>query len=662
MDNSVAQRIDELCKLIQKYDAAYYGRGESLISDFDYDRLYNELSELEKKYPELIPADAPTHRVGNDLTKHFKKVPHTTPMLSIDNTYTEAHLEEWYERNSRLLDVTAVNCIGELKMDGVAAALRYENGSLVQAVTRGNGVVGDDVTANIRTIRSVPLRIPFTGAMEVRGEVYMPFEAFEKLNKSLVEAGQKPMQNPRNTTSGTLKMQDPREVSRRSLVFSAHFLLSEKSRDRHSENLTLLKEQGFSVVPHSDILSSAAHLREFCRLWEQKRNTLSFPVDGIVFKVNDFSYQEKLGRTAKSPRWVIAYKYAPERAVTTVRAIDAQVGRTGVITPVARLDAVPLGGTTISNATLHNYDEIQRLGLRVGDTVEIEKGGEIIPKVVAVQKEHRPAESTAFTPPTHCPSCGSLLEKLPGEVALRCMNLGSCPSQLWASLCHFVSRNAMNIESIGPSLIQQLIDRDLVRSSADLFYLKKDDLLELERMGEKSADTVIDSLEAAKKNPLDKLLHGLGIRMVGAQTAKVLAREVEDITDLYALAPEDLEEIETIGPAMAQSIHKYFSKEKNRALIERMRTAGVNCTGMEKTGESGLFSGLTFVITGTLQSLGRREAKERVEALGGKAAGSVSKKTSYVVAGEKAGSKLTKAQELGVPVLSEDEFLSMLNQ
>jgi DNA ligase (NAD+) len=660
--SGVEERIENLRTHINTYDAAYYGRGESLISDREYDTLYDELEELERQHPDLVTPDSPTRRVGSDLTKEFPKVAHSRPMMSVDNTYSEDEVREWVERTERQLPGTNIEFVGEVKVDGVAAALRYSNGRFVQALTRGNGSVGDDVTANVRTIRAIPLRVRNKEDFEVRGEIYMTFEDFQALNRKLEEAGQRTMQNPRNTTAGTLKLQDPRIVAQRRLSFAAYFMLTEEPVGTQFDNLTILSEIGFPVVRHSPVLRGVKQVIDFCDEWEEKRNGLAFPVDGIVVKVNRIDQQERLGVTAKSPRWTIAYKYQAQTATTKLHAIDEQVGRTGVVTPVARLEPVSLGGTTISNATLHNYDEVARLDVREGDTVEIEKGGEIIPKVLRVLTEHRTPSAEPYEPPSACPSCGSELTKIEGEVALRCVNTGGCPAQLQASLLHFVSRSAMDIGSLGPALVSQLLEREIVHTVADLFDVTKEQLAGLERMGEKSAQNVLDGIEEAKSRPLDRLIHGLGIRMIGAQAAKQLAQEVDDITDLYEMSAERLERIDGIGPHMAQSVRTYFERPSNHRLIKALRDRGVNTTGLPKPKTQGVVGGKTFVLTGSLPSLTREEAKQRIESQGGKATSSVSKKTDFVVAGESPGSKYDKARKLGVPVIDEARLLEMLDE
>ena len=657
--NPAHKRIEELRKLLRKYDAAYYGRGESLVSDKEYDDLYHELEKLEREHPEFDSPDSPTKRVGVDLTKEFPKVRHTVPMMSIDNTYSEAELREWAARCERLLPGEKISYVGEIKIDGVASTLIYEKGKLVRGVTRGDGTVGDDVTPNVRAIRGIPLVVDYDEPFEVRGEVYMTFTNFRRLNEQIVESGQKPMQNPRNTTSGTLKLLEPKEVERRALSFGGYFLLSRMHPESHEQNLAFLKKLGFPVVKHSALLHSPDDLVNFCGQWEEKRSALDFPVDGIVFKVDQIGQQQRLGATAKSPRWVIAYKYQPQAAITRVEHIDANVGRTGVVTPIAKLAPVFLAGTTIKSATLHNYDEIERLGVRVGDAVEIEKGGEIIPKVIRVVVEQRPAHCPPFKPPAHCPSCGSELGRLEGEVALRCVN-NSCPAQIFASLEHFVSRHAMDIQGMGPALLRQLIDAGLVRTVADLYTLTHDQLVALARMGDKSASNIVAAVEKSKSSPLDRLLHGLGIRMIGAQAAKLLAHEIRDVEGLYDKSEDELTRIEGIGPAMAQSIRMYFDRKENRATIERLREYGVNCRGLQRSASGGSLSGKTFVLTGALEAFTREEAGAEIERRGGRVSSSVSKKTDYVVAGLEAGSKLDKAQKLGITVIDEAEFKKLL--
>jgi DNA ligase (NAD+) len=655
------QHINALREKLRKYDAAYYGRGESPVSDKEYDGLYRELLDLEKAHPEYDSPDSPTRRVGNDLTKEFPKVRHATRMMSIENTYSADDVREWAGRCEKLLPGRKISYIGELKMDGVAVALVYDRGRLVRAVTRGDGEVGDEVTANIRTIRGIPLTVDYAGPFEVRGEAYMTFANFRRLNDQMIENGLKPMQNPRNTASGTLKLLEPKEVARRNLSFAAHFLISDEHRKSHRGNLAFMRDLGFPVVAHSGLCASADAVIDFCNDWEENRHDLDFPVDGIVVKVDAMEQQAALGATAKSPRWVIAYKYQPEAAITQVEAIGAQVGRTGVVTPVARLVPVGLAGTTIKNATLHNYDEVERLGVREGDFVEIEKGGEIIPKVMRIIGEKRPLGSRPFVPPLRCPSCDSELGRLEGEVALRCFN-NSCPAQLLASLEHFVSRACMDIQGMGPALIEQLVKAGLVKTVADLYALTRDSLAHLDRMGDRSASNVIAAVAGSKSNTLDRLIHGLGIRMIGAQAAKLLAQEVDDLTDLFGITDNVLERIEGFGPNMAKSVRAYFDRPENRALAERLKESGVNTKGIPKKAAAGKLSGKTFVLTGTLEQFTREQASAEIERRGGKVSSSVSKKTDFVVTGSEAGSKLEKAEKLGVRIINEAAFESILRE
>ena len=658
------QRIDDLRDKIDGYNAAYYGRSESLISDIEYDALFKELGDLERLYPEYDSPDSPTHRVGNDLTKAFVKVKHAAPMMSIDNTYSAEEVSDWVGRVEKALDGEEIKFLGELKLDGAACSLVYEGGRFVRAATRGDGVVGDDVTANVRTIKSIPLVIPYAEPMEVRGEVFMTFGDFSALNDGLVEAGQKPMQNPRNTVSGTLKLLDPAEAARRKLSFAAYFLLSSDHNRRVSlyDNAKFLAELGFPVVEHSDLLSGAAEIMSFCGGWEAKRHALPFPVDGVVIKVDSFDRQARLGVTSKSPRWVIAYKYAPERAATAVEGVDWSVGRTGVVTPVARLRPVLLGGTVVKNASLHNCDEIKRLDLRVSDTVEVEKSGEIIPKVVRVCVNERFAGSELYEPPSACPSCGSLLARLGDEVALRCLNR-SCAAQLAASIEHFVSRAAMDVRGMGPAVVKQLLDGALIKDAADLYDLTAEKLLTLERFAEKSAANIVEALEKSKSRPLDRLIFGLGIRMVGASSARDLAGAVDDISDFYKMEAEELERIDGVGLLTAQSVRLFFDRPENVDMTERLRAAGLNLKGGKGQGgeASGVFAGKTFVLTGTLERHTREQASEIILRGGGKVSSSVSKNTDYVLAGSEAGSKLDKALSLGVRVISEEEFEGMMN-
>lgn len=652
------ERLQELYNLINSYDKAYYGTGKSLVSDFEYDKLYSELVALEEAHPELKSANSPTNRVGDDLTTGFQKVEHKSPMLSIANTYSPDELVEWVEKTAAAISNSDMTFTAELKMDGIACTLRYENGTFVQAITRGNGTVGDDITANVKTIKSIPLTIDLPGEVEVRGEIFMSFSNFDKLNARLLEEGKQAMQNPRNTTAGTVKLLSPSEVAKRKLSFSAYYLLDGSNDSSHLENLQKLSQFGFTAVEHSDELKNSAEVSAFCNKWDKERFNLDYPIDGMVIKVNQKHYYSELGATAKSPRWAVALKFEPEQAESELLAIDYQVGRTGVITPVARLTPVELAGTTVKNATLHNFEEIERLGVNVGDIVSVEKSGEIIPKILKVVKKINNKE---FTPPTDCPSCGAPLSKKEGEVALRCTN-EFCSSKTFAAITHFVSLNAMDIAGCGPSIVQELLNNNLIETAADLYTLKSSELIKLDRMGDKSVKNLIDAIKASKTKGLARVLHGLGIPHVGAQVAKIITKEFSTIESIKAATKEDLEALDTIGPEIADSVVHFLKNERNLSILDKLSECGVKLSEevSEAVGNAPL-EGQTFVLTGTLETFGRKEAKELLESHGAKVSGSVSKKTFAVIAGDKAGSKRKKAEELGVPVYEESFLVDLAN-
>jgi DNA ligase (NAD+) len=655
-------RIEELRKKIRLYDAAYYGRGESLISDKEYDDLYHELEKLEQEYPQFETSDSPTKRVGNDLKKEFPKVRHTVPMMSIDNTYSEEEVREWVERCNKLLPGKKSSFVGELKIDGVAVALTYEKGKLIRGVTRGDGTVGDEVTQNIRTISSIPHVVDSQESFEIRGEIYMTFKDFQHLNDRILAKDQKPMQNPRNTTSGTLKLLNPKEVEERKLSFAAYYLIGNVQHESHLSNLDFIKQIGFPVVEHSNLLNSVDELLRFCEIWEEKRHAIDFPVDGIVIKVDNISHQERLGSTGKSPRWVIAFKYPPETVITKLIAIDGQIGRTGVITPVARLEPVFLAGTTISNATLHNYNEVARLDIRVGDYVEIEKGGEIIPKILRIIPERRGIDIQPFSPPQKCPRCESMLVREEDEVALRCPNTIGCPDQLHAAITHFASRQAMNIKNVGPALIQQLIDNGLIGDVADLYKLTKEQLLLLEGFADLSADNVINAINDSKSNGADRLLFGLGIPGIGIQAARAIVKEknINEIADLFKLSKEDLITPKYIGEESADFLSTFLRNSHFQQIVFKLKSLGVNMSVKKEKIIQGHFTGKTVVFTGELSSLTRPDAQQLVVSQGGKPTDKVSKKTNYVIAGPGAGSNLKEAERLGIPILSESEFIKLV--
>jgi len=660
MSTSAKQHIQNLRDEINRLDQAYYGRGESLVSDEHYDWLYKKLQQLEQDHPQYQSSSSPTQRVGNDLTRHFPKVEHQVPMLSIANTYSEEEISQWIERTRRLLDQRAARFYCELKLDGVSTTLHYRNGQFVQGLTRGDGKTGDDITANLKTIRSIPLQIPHQQPLEIRGEVFMTYTTFKRINQALAKEEKKQFQNPRNTTSGTLKMQDPRLVAKRGLQFCAHNLLGMPDIDSYQQAMEFVRKQGFCIVEHSPLISEQKQIISFIKTWEEKKDTLDYPVDGIVVKVNERSFQQLLGSTAKTPRWLIAYKYAAQKARTKLSAIELQVGRTGVITPVARFEPVQLAGTTVQSATLHNFAEIQRLDVRINDTIVVEKSGEIIPKVLEVIIEEDASRSEPYQVPQRCPSCNSMLVQLENEVALRCVNTASCPAQLRARLNHFVSRNAMDIEALGPALLDQMLDNSVIRSIADIYRLSFDAVLGLERVGEKLARKIIDNIEKSKKRPSNNLLFALGIRMIGAEAARKICENIDDLTELFSLDQHKLAAIEGIGSTMAQSVATWFCSADNQQLITFLKQQGLQTQGIAAQNQ-GALSGKKFVITGTLKSMGRNEAKSHLLARGARVTGSISSATDYLIAGEEAGSKLAKAKQLNIAVLDEEAFLEMIN-
>jgi DNA ligase (NAD+) len=673
-DSVSAKRAAELRAELRRHEHLYYVLDTPEISDAAYDALMNELKRIEAEHPELLTPDSPTQRVGGKPAEGFRKVAHSRPMLSLDNVYSAEELAAWEARCRELADLLTVEYMAELKMDGLSVALRYEptidGGSrLTTGITRGDGQTGEDVTSNIRTIRSVPLTISaeklkvagLPPAFEVRGEAVMPEAAFLRLNEEREQQGQAPAVNPRNAAAGTLRTLEPSIVANRRLDFYAYFLLIEGEYWPQGQRTTLdtLAALGFRVNSHRKLVASVDQMTRFIDAAEAERSTLGYEIDGVVFKVDVHATQQRLGSTGRAPRWAIAYKFTARSGITQVNAITVQVGRTGKLTPVAELTPVFIGGTTVSRATLHNADFIERLGLKLGDTVKVERGGDVIPKVVEVIEDaEHPRGAFDFTFPTECPECHSAVVRAEGEVDYRCVN-ADCPAKLRESLLHFASRGVMNIEGLGEAVVQQLLDRGLVRSVADLYSLKKEDLIALDRFAEKSTDALLEEIERSKKAGLARVLMGLGIRFVGERTAELLAEEFGSIDALRAASAEELERVEEVGLRISQAILEFFAQPANQTLIETLLAAGVEMTA-EKKQRSTQLAGMTFVLTGTLPTLTRDEAKARIEAAGGKTASSVSKKTSYVVAGEEAGSKLDKARELKLPVLDEAGLLALL--
>jgi DNA ligase (NAD+) len=668
------KRHATLVEEIRQHDYAYYILANPVISDHQYDRLYRELLDLEKSFPDLATPDSPSQRVGGAPLPEFGAVTHLRPMMSLDNTYSREELHDFVNRLRRLLPGENLEFTVEPKVDGVAVNLRYERGAFAAGATRGDGVTGDDITANLKTIRAVPLKLRTAGkdipeVVEIRGEVYLPKTGFAKLNAERTEAGEEPFSNPRNAAAGSLKQLDPRTVAKRPLEIVFYGLgefQGGAKPETHWEWLELLKTWGLRVPEKLWLCGGFDELTAAIDDLDKTRKDFKYETDGAVVKLNSLALREKAGVTSKAPRWAIAYKYAPERAETRLNGITIQVGRTGVLTPVAELEPIFLSGSTIGRATLHNEDELRRKDVRIGDFVLIEKAGEVIPAVVEVVLAKRPAAAVPFEFPSHCPKCGAKTtrELSPGSGTVwRCPN-PDCPAQIGAKIGHWCSRGAMDIEGGGDVLIEQLVAASHLKNVADLYSITFEQLVALERMGEKSARNFLDAIEASKKRDLWRLIFGLGILHVGAGVAKSLGRNFPTLDDLMACPVEALLEIEDVGEVIALALHSWFQQSANRELIERLRAAGLNFTSSTyaKKADAGPFAGKTFVLTGTLQKMKREEAAAKIESLGGKVSGSVSKKTHFVVVGEDAGSKLAKAQQLGVTVLTEDEFEKMLNR
>lgn len=658
---------EKLRREIRHNEYLYYVLDAPEITDAEYDRMMVRLRELEARYPDSIPADSPTQRVGGRASSQFTEVRHLEPLLSLGNVFSAEELRAFDERvRSGLPAGSKVEYVMEPKIDGLACSLIYENGKLVRAATRGDGVVGENVTANVRTIRSIPLtlKVPEGEAvpeiLDVRGEVYMPRQAFMRLNEQRAERGESEFANPRNAAAGSLRQLDPQVTASRSLSFFAYYLVGEGAQPKHSESLALLARYGFKVSENYKVVENIDEAIKYIGDFNELRQGLSYDTDGAVIKVNDVYQQRILGATGKDPRWATAYKYPPEQAETTLEDIDWRVGRTGVLTPTAVLTPVKLSGSVISRATLHNEDFIRAKDIRIGDRVVINKAGEIIPEVLRVVVEKRTGDEKEVEIPSLCPECGWRVERQGEEAAIRCTN-PHCPALGREGLIHFVSRDAMNIDGCGPSVINALLDAGLVRDAADLYSLRKDDLLKLERMGEKSADNLLAALAESKKNELDKLLFALGIRHVGAKVARILATEFGSMEKLQQAQPEELAQIRDIGDKIAESAVTWLNVPANIDLVERLAAAGLTMTFTPPASQDdNPFFGKTLVFTGTMPTLGRAEAKTMAQDVGAKVSGSVSKKTDYVIAGAEAGSKLEKAQQLGVTVIDEAEFLRLL--
>ncbi|MFD2245182.1 NAD-dependent DNA ligase LigA [Pontibacter ruber] len=666
IEKDPATEIQELTHRINYLNYQYYQNSISEVSDYDFDMMLQRLHNLEEQHPELRQPNSPTQRVGGTITKSFKTVFHRYPMLSLSNTYSAEELREFDNRVRKVVG-DEVEYVCEQKFDGVAISLTYENGQLVQGATRGDGTRGDDITPNVRTIRDIPLQVHgenYPGLFEVRGEVFMPLSVFEQLNADREESGEQLLANPRNAASGTLKQQDSSIVASRRLgCFSYGFAASPSPFDTHSESLQAIQKWGFKVSDTWRKCSNVEEVLAYIHEWEAKRHELPVATDGVVVKVNSYAQQDELGFTAKSPRWAIAYKYPAMSAATQLLGIQYQVGRTGAVTPVALLQPVLLAGTVVKRASVHNANEIQRLDLRLGDTVFVEKGGEIIPKITGVDFRKRPADSQPIFYPTHCPACGTELVRSEGEANFYCPNEKGCTPQIQAKLEHFISRKAMNIDELGPKTIDQLYRANLVRNAADLYDLKLEQLAGLERMGEKSAGNILKSLERSKEVPFDRVLFALGIRFVGSTVAKKLAEHFPDVEALRGALYEELVAVNEIGDRIAHSILEYFRDPEHLELVERLKAAGLQfrTERVETVLESDKLDGKTFVISGVFNSMSREELQQLIISHGGKVVSSISGKLSYLVAGDKMGpSKLEKATKLGITILSEDQFLAMV--
>jgi DNA ligase (NAD+) len=662
---AILKKIDSLRNKIRHHEHRYYVLDDPEISDAEFDKLIDELKKIEAEHLDLITPDSPTQRVGGKPREGFVKARHSSPMLSLDNAYSEEELRDWERRVHELSGRSDVEYVCELKLDGMSLALRYSGGQLERGITRGDGNEGEEVTANVRTVRSVPLSIPkeelkkagIPQDFETRGEMLMPIAAFRKMNEERERQGLSTFANPRNATAGTVRQLEPSITAQRRLDYFPYMLLKDGRTyfDRHSKTMDALEAAGFKANPNRKLAKNLDEVWKFIQSWEAKRDSLPYEIDGIVVKVDRTALQQELGFTGKAPRWAIAYKYAARGGVTQIEDILVQVGRTGKLTPVAALKPIPIGGTTVSRATLHNMDEIERLGVKIGDWVEVERGGDVIPKVVKVveDKDH-PRGHKQFHMPEHCPVCGGNVVRTPGEADHRCVN-ANCAAKLQGTILHFASRHVMNIDGLGEALVNQLTDRGMVKNVADLYKLTKDDLLKLERMGDKSAQNALDEIKASKKLPLERVIYGLGIRFVGERTAQFLAENFGSLDAIMKVSAEELQEVNEVGPRIAESIVEFFSDEHNRQLVNDLRKAGLSLTGQKKEKGTKL-AGKTFVLTGTLAHYSRDEAKKMIEDAGGRVSGSVSKKTDYVVAGGDAGSKLDKARELGVTVIGEEEM------
>lgn len=668
MNNDIIKKIEYLKTEINKHNYNYYVLNQPVVNDFEFDQLLSQLIDLENSFPELITPDSPTQRVGSDLTKEFRTIKHKFPMLSLSNTYSSDELYEFDRRvKEGLKGEIKIEYVTELKIDGVSVSLSYKKGKFDFAVTRGDGTQGDEITNNVKTIRSVPLlvdKVKHLGdEFETRGEIFMYLDGFKRLNAEREKSGEKLFANPRNSTAGTIKLQDPKIVAKRPLDIFVYYLLSENTEYKSQfENLELLKDSGFKVNPNYRLNKNIDEVIEYCKYWEKKRYDLPYEIDGVVIKVNSIEQQLRLGNIAKSPRWATSYKFKAQQTKTKLNNISWQVGRTGAVTPVAHLEPVFLAGSTISRATLHNIEEIQRKDLRVGDTVVIEKGGDVIPKIISVDLDKRKKESKPVEIPAQCPVCKNELLQPVGEVAIYCDN-AQCDAQLKGRIIHFASRGAMDIEGLGEALIKLFVDEGYIKSYADIYklYTHREELINIDGLGEKSVDNILEAIDKSKQQPFEKLLFAFGIRYVGAGAAVRLVDAFNNLEQLKNASIEDIENVPDIGPSVSSSLKQFFDNDENEIIIRKLIEAGLNFKGAEKKVVQNIFDGKSFVLTGTLNSMTRDEAKKKILSFGGKVVSSVSKNTDYLLAGDKAGSKIKKAEELGIEIIGEEHFNKLIN-
>jgi DNA ligase (NAD+) len=660
----IEKEIDELREAIRKNNYYYYVLDKPIISDYEYDRLMNRLIALEKEYPDKVTPDSPTQRVGAKPLEEFNTARHLVPMLSLSNAFSDQELLDFDQRIKKIISKQSLDYVVELKIDGLAIALVYEDNILKRGATRGDGLVGEDITQNVRTINSIPLRLRNNikiGIIEVYGEVYMKKESFKKLNEERLKKGENVFANPRNAAAGSVRQLDSTITAKRQLdtfIYRATFPEGHHF-STHLEVLEFLKNAGFKINPNIKPCHDIYEAIDFCQSWKNKKNKLNYEIDGMVIKVNQLALREKMGSTSKSPRWAMAYKFPAEQMTTVIQDIIVGVGRTGALTPVAILNPITISGSKVQRATLHNEDEIRRKDIRVGDTVLIQKAGEVIPEIVKVIKEKRTGKEKKFQMPDKCPVCGSRIVKIDDEVVSRCNNI-SCPAQIKERIKHFVSRQAMDIDGLGSALIEQLVDKKIIKDFADLYYLKKEDLIKLDRMADKSSDNIIKAIKKSKERPLSNLIYALGIRYVGNYASKLLAQSIDKLLDLSKMTWEELVNMKELGPKIAESIVLFFQKKENIEIIKKLEDAGVTFTSQEKSSEKQTLKEAQFVLTGSLENFTREEARDKIEQLGGRVTGNVTKKTDYVVVGKEPGQKYQKAKKMNVKIIEEQDFIKML--